>query len=59
MEEIKSGLSDELKCYMGEERVESAHELTILADEHALTHRKGNIWPMTHMFSEGRIPTEG
>lgn len=51
MEEFKCDLNEELKYYLGEKRVKSAHELAILADE--LINGEGKIRPRIN-----RMPCE-
>lgn len=43
MKELKRYLSEKLKCYVGENGVDSAHELGILVDKYTLTHKKARI----------------
>lgn len=43
IKEFKRYLTEKLKCYVGEKRVESAHELVILVEEYTLTHKKARI----------------
>lgn len=38
IEEFKECVSDDLKTYLNEKRVNSLYEMTILTDEHALLH---------------------
>lgn len=59
MEKFKSGLSEQLKCYVVEKRVESAHELAILADEYTPTNKKHRIRPNYANVSGGQNTNPG
>ena len=41
MEEFKRCVHDDLKVYLGERQVDTAYDMATLADEYALTHKRG------------------
>lgn len=40
MEEFQNGMPEELKAYLNERKIESSYDMTILADEYNIVHRK-------------------
>lgn len=60
VEEFKGCISDDLKTYLDEKRVDSVYEMTILVDEYVLRNKRGKPdYSNPFEFASGPRPRHG